>query len=88
MSGGWFIFFSIQGPLLAVESELRRWARRNKVEVPRWIATLVTLTLLITLGDFFFFKPPMETGLADRVVESLMHTYGAMWTSARHLLGF
>ncbi|CAL8472040.1 g11582 [Coccomyxa elongata] len=88
VSGGWFIFFSIQGPLLAVESELRRWARRNKVEVPHWMAILVTLTLLITLGDFFFFKPPMETGLADTVVESLMHTYGAMWTSARHLLGF
>ncbi len=86
-TGGWFIFFAIQGPLLAVESELKRWARKRKLEVPRWVAIPLTITLLLTLGDYFFFKPAMQSGLADRVVQSLMQTYTAMWSTARNMLG-
>ena len=87
VSGGWFIFFAIQGPLLAAESELKRWARKRRLEVPRWIAIPVTITLLLTLGDYFFFQPAMQSGLADRVVHSLMHSYEAMWSTATHLVG-
>lgn len=86
-SGGWFIFFAIQGPILAVESELKRWARKNKLELPRSIAVPLTLVILLTLGNFFFFQPPMHSGLADRVVNSLMQSYEAMWTAGREMLG-
>ena len=83
-TGGWFIFFAIQGPLLAVESALVKWARKRRLTLPRWAAIPLTLTLAMTLGDFLFFRPAIESGLADRVVDSLRETYQSMWDATHH----
>jgi hypothetical protein len=85
-AGRWFIFFTSQGPLLAAESSLMKWARKRKIQLPHWAAILLTLSFLMAIGDYFFFRPAIETGLADRVVNSLMGTYKSMWEALQHVL--
>ncbi len=71
----WFLFFSLQGPLLAAESELKKWAKGRKIELPRPVAIVLTCSFLLLLGDILFFYPAVHSGLADRVVGSLSQTY-------------
>ena len=82
VSGGWLVFFSMQGPMLAVESVLRRWLRKSKREVPLWAAIPMTWSVLLAAAHLFFFPPPVESGLADAVVSRLGETYARLWTSA------
>ena len=70
----WFLFFSLQGPLLAAESELKKWAKGRKIELPRPAAIVLTCSFLLLLGDALFFYPAVHSGLADRVVGSLSKT--------------
>ena len=81
----WYVFFSLQGPLLAVENEARKWAKGKGIEVPRPLAILLTCGLLLLLGDSLFFYPAVQSGLADRVVGSLSETYRGLYdTVAAH----
>ena len=75
----WFLFFSLQGPLLALENELRKWAKGRGIVVPRPLAMLLTCSLLLLLGDSLFFYPAVHSGLADKVVGSLSDTYGGLY---------
>ncbi|CAL5220832.1 g2914 [Coccomyxa viridis] len=77
----WFLFFSLQGPLLAAESELKKWAKGRKIELPRPVAIVLTCGFLLLLGDTLFFYPAVHSGLADRVVGSLSHTYKDLYQS-------
>ena len=75
----WFVFFSLQGPLLALENEIRKWAKPRSVEVPKPVAILFTCSMLMWLGDSLFFYPAVESGLAERIVGSLSETYGGLY---------
>jgi hypothetical protein len=86
VSGGWFIFFAMQGPMLAAESVLKRWARKGKVELPLWAAIPLTWAVLLAAADWFFFPPPMKTGLADDVVAHLTRAYQQLWERGQALL--
>ena len=85
MEWRWFLFFSMQGPLLAAESELKKWAKGRKIELPRPVAIVLTCSFLLLLGDYLFFYPAVHSGLADRVVGSLSQTYKGLYRRvARH----
>ena len=83
VSGGWLCFFAMQGPMLAVESVLKRWMRKGKREVPLWAAILLTWSVLLAAAHLFFFPPPVESGLADAVVSRLGETYARLWPCAQ-----
>ena len=74
-------FFSLQGPLLALENEIRKWAKPRSIEVPKPAAILFTCSMLMMLGDALFFYPAVESGLAGRIVGSLSETYGGLYES-------
>ena len=42
---------------------------------PQPVAVFVSLSLLLYMGDLLFFPPPVESGLADRVVDSIKQTF-------------
>ena len=86
LSGGWFIFFTVQGPMLAVESVLKRWARKSRLELPLWAAVPLTWAVLLAVADYFFFPPPMKSGLADDTVAHLTHGYQQLWARGQKLL--
>ena len=75
----WFVFFSLQGPLLALENEVRKWAKPRSIQVPKPVAILFTCSMLMWLGDALFFYPAVESGLAERIVGSLSETYGGLY---------
>ena len=79
VSGGWFTFFAMQGPMLAAESALKRWARRSRRELPLWAAVSLTWAVLLAAADYAFFPPPMKTGLADETVQHLTQAYQQLW---------
>ena len=56
----WFLFFSLQGPLLALESELKKWAKGRKIELPRPAAIALTCGFLLLLGVFLFFHTALN----------------------------
>ena len=67
----WFTFFVVQVPLLALEGVGRKWMKQHSLQVPQWLSVLVTMAVLLWLADAFFFPPCIDTGLADRVVETI-----------------
>lgn len=71
MTGHWLLFFSMQAPLLAVESELRREMKRRGWHVPIWAAVPLTLSFLLLLADWLFFPPCFITKLDMRVTDSI-----------------
>ena len=75
----WFVFFSLQGPLLALENEIRKRAKPHSIEVPKLVAILFTCSMLMWLGDSLFFYPAVESGLAERIVSSLSESYGGLY---------
>lgn len=71
ITGHWFLFFTIQAPITALESEIKRWAKRREIALPRWLSIPLTLGLMLVLADWFFFPPCLITGLDDRVTNSM-----------------
>ena len=71
LSGYWMAFFTLQGPLLFIESMGRRWLKKRKILVPTFVAIPVALGVLLTLGDLFFFPDIVRMGIADQVVGNL-----------------
>ena len=83
MEWRWFLFFAVQGPLLAVENELKKWAKGRGIELPKPVAIVLTCSFLLYLGNILFFYPAVQSGLADKVVSSLSETYGGLYMSIR-----
>lgn len=71
LSGYWMAFFTLQGPLLVLESIGRRWLKKKGITVPTLVAIPLTLGLLLTLGDLLFFPDIVRMGIADQVVGNL-----------------
>ena len=66
---GWLTFFSIQGPIVAVETVIRRQLKQHHIQLPRVVRIAVTVGVLLAIADTFFFPPLTHSGLADHVVE-------------------
>eukprot|EP00877_Chromochloris_zofingiensis_P012585 jgi/Chrzof1/7580/Cz02g29020.t1 len=77
--GPWFMFFFIQGPLLAVEMRVHKHLRATHKQLPFTAAwTLTTACLLLTAYMFFF--PPIEdwTDLAPRIAQAVTSNFQAV----------
>jgi hypothetical protein len=71
VSGYWLTFFTLQGPLLVLESVARRWLRVQGTVVPKFLSIPLTLGLILTLGDLFFFPDVVRMGIAGQIVQNL-----------------
>lgn len=71
ISGQWFAFFSIQGPLVVAEGFLRQALRVRGLTVPKYIANPLTLAFLLFLGDLLFFPDIEGLGIPQQVVTNL-----------------
>lgn len=78
VTGQWFTFFAIQGPIVLMETLLLAALARGGVTIPKPLAVVGALTVLIATGDMFFFPPCLDTGLADRVVQSIKGTFDGL----------
>jgi D-alanyl-lipoteichoic acid acyltransferase DltB (MBOAT superfamily) len=86
-SGSWLMFFTLQGPLLVLESLGRRYMRQNKMmpligmlnKIPHWLRILITLSVLLTLGDWYFFPHVLAMGIPQNVASKLYDILIAPW---------
>lgn len=69
--GRWFLFFAIQGPLVLLEAYVYRQLRIRNISVPHPIKVAITLIVLMTTAHYHFFPPPVESGLAANVSNSI-----------------
>lgn len=67
----WLTFFSMQAPIIAVETFVRQQLKQHRIHLPHVVQVFVTTVVLLTVADAFFFPPVMNSGLADHVVESV-----------------
>ena len=74
--GKWLVFFSVQGPLLALEALVKAAGKRMGVKLPVLLAIPCTLGILLLLADKYFIPPVVDTGLVDLVLHSIQRTYG------------
>ena len=65
----------MQGPMVLVEHLVRSQLKQRHVQLPRWVSIPLTLAILLAVGHAYFFPPPMDSGLADRVVASIKENY-------------
>jgi hypothetical protein len=78
-TGLWLAFFSLQGPVILIEMVVQRLIRKSGWQVPKWARVAVTLYVLMGLGHLFFFPPPVQSGLADRVTGSIKESFSALF---------
>ena len=72
LSGFWMAFFSLQGPLLVLESFLRsKWRALGGRNIPNALAVPWTILLLLFMGHVLFFPDIERMGLTDDAVENL-----------------
>ena len=65
---------------MVLESALRGAAKRRGFLVPQPLGLVVTMAVLLATADWLFFPPPLESGLAARVVDSIKSTFEAAGT--------
>lgn len=66
---GWLLFFSIQGPIVAIENVIRQQLKQNRIQLPWPLRVAMTIAVLLTVADKYFFPPVVLSGLADHVVD-------------------
>jgi hypothetical protein len=71
VSGYWLAFFTVQGPVLLVESLGRRWLKLRGMAMPSFLSIPLTLGILLTLGDLLFFPDVTRMGIAGQIVQNL-----------------
>jgi D-alanyl-lipoteichoic acid acyltransferase DltB (MBOAT superfamily) len=69
--GYWFTFFTIQAPLCAAETALRRYLKAQGRPLPKLAAMAIPNVLMLITAKYFFFPPIEPTGLAELVVSSV-----------------
>lgn len=84
-SGSWLTFFTLQGPLVVLESLSRWYTKQNKMlsamssQIPHSFSVLFTLSVLLTLGDWYFFPDVLAMGIPQNVVSNLYDLLLAPW---------
>ncbi len=61
--------------MMLVEHLVRSQLKQRHMQPPQWVSIPLTLTVLMAVGHLYFFPPPMDSGLADRVVASIKDNY-------------
>jgi hypothetical protein len=61
--------------MLLAEHLVRSQLKQHHMQPPRWLSVPVTLAILLAVGHLYFFPPPMDSGLAGRVVTSIKGSY-------------
>jgi hypothetical protein len=71
LSGYWFAFFAVQGPLLLLESMGRRALKSRGVVVPRVLTVPLTLGVLLFLGHTLFYPDILRMGIPQAVLRNV-----------------
>ena len=50
----WLLFFTVQGPVMALEKPLKKWARGLGFELHPWVSPLAVLMVLGVMADLWF----------------------------------
>ena len=79
----WLVFFSMQAPLVAVETALRHLFKQKSIMVPHAVSVALTIAVLLATADVLFFPPVVDSGLADHVVESIKSNFESLITLHR-----
>jgi len=75
--GKWFVYFTMQGPLLLVEHAIKRAAKKRRIVLNAWASRAISLPLLLLVGHYGFFVPATDdTNLAERFVRSAIIIMG------------
>ena len=72
MTGHWFFFFTLQGPLVTAETLLKQLGRKCHISLPIWLSCPLTLSIALYFADLYFFPPVFVTGVAGQITENLL----------------
>jgi len=64
----WGTFFCVQGPLMVLERKAQQAAKGAGLQLPAWLAVILTNTLLIQLADPLLITPLVEAGVVDKII--------------------
>jgi hypothetical protein len=64
----WGAFFCVQGPLMVLERKAQQAAKGAGLQLPAWLAVILTNTLLIQLADPLLITPLVEAGVVDKII--------------------
>ncbi|CAI5475720.1 unnamed protein product [Closterium sp. Yama58-4] len=72
MTGEQMVFFTLHGVLTVAEAWVRKeWGKRQLVPIPKVVAGVLALGLLLSTGHVLFFEPYQRLGVIGCVVEGL-----------------
>lgn len=60
------LFFTMQGPLLLLERDVKELAHSQGATLPAYVSTPLTLGLLLWLGHYLFIPPAFITGIGPK----------------------
>jgi hypothetical protein len=72
----WFSFFSLQAPIITVESLLIRAAKARSFTLPRPVSIFLTNFLLIVVANPLFFGPCDWSGMCHAMMSSIYNGGG------------
>ncbi|EFN51224.1 hypothetical protein CHLNCDRAFT_141220 [Chlorella variabilis] len=72
LSGRWFLFFTVQGPLLLAEAGLGRLCRQAGVQVPLPVRVATATATVHMLAHMLFFPDIVEAGVPRRMLHQLL----------------
>lgn len=67
----WFLFFTLQGLLLAVEGKCKRAARAAGLQPRPFVSHLAVLLVLGVTGDVLFWPPLLQPGLVQPLIQAV-----------------
>lgn len=71
-AGRWFLFFTVQGPLLLAEAGLGRLCRQAGVQVPLPVRVATATATVHMLAHMLFFPDIVEAGVPRRMLHQLL----------------
>lgn len=86
--GGWFWYFTLQGPLVLIEAVLKSWAAARRIQLPRLVANVLTCAVCMTMATWLFFPPAeRDSPLAEYVAADITKTMQPLVGVVRGWLG-
>jgi hypothetical protein len=67
----WFVFFSVQAPIMAIEAILIKWAKSRQLMLPRPVSIFLTNFLLIVVANPLFFGPCDWSGMCTAMLDNV-----------------
>lgn len=69
----WFVFFSLQGALLAAEGRVKRAARTAGLQLHPFVSHLAVLLVLGVCADSLFFPPLVQPAMVAPLLQAVPH---------------